>query len=108
MDDGAAMTYERFYRTRAVLAALMLGYGAWAIWVFAEANAARTFKVLAIVFWALAPPLWFFLESRAFDRGWIARPADSDKRTVLLTRKYGGLASKIWAMILATLLVLYE
>lgn len=66
-----------------------------------------------IIFWALFPPSYFFVEYYAIDKGLISLPEplpdgiDSKARLLVATKTYSDLAAKIWAgasAILATVL----
>lgn len=64
------------------------------------------FNAAEVVFWTLAPPIWFFLEYRWFDTGKIT---DIPKDVTLDSVKaYSDFASKIWAAVLAAVLFLYR
>ena len=100
------MAYETFFWFRAVLAVLLLGYAASTIYRFASASPPQS--LWEIVFWALGPPLWFFLEYFILDRGWIKVPDPTSKDAFLKSIKdYADYASKIWAAVLAAVLFLY-
>jgi len=100
------MAYETFFWFRAVLAVLLLGYAASTIYRFASPSPRQS--VWEIVFWALGPPLWFFLEYFMLDRGWIKVPDAASKDAFLKSIKdYADYASKIWAAVLAAVLFLY-
>jgi hypothetical protein len=76
--EDTNMVYETFFWFRAVLAVLLLGYAASTIYRFASPSPRQS--VWEIVFWALGPPLWFFLEYFMLDRGWIKVPDAASKR----------------------------
>jgi hypothetical protein len=100
------MTYETFFWFRAVLAVLLLGYAANTIYRFASASHVQS--VWEIVFCALGPPVWFFLEYFMLDRGWISVPDLGSNDAFLKSIKdYADYASKIWAAVLAAVLFLY-
>lgn len=75
------------------------------------------YLVGAVVFWAIAPPSWFFIEYLMFDSGQIAIPTDIPCKApgtaeCLLEQKaeylkhvktYADMASKIWAAVGASL-----
>lgn len=58
-----------------------------------------------LAFWVLVPPAWFFVEYFTFDNG--AVELTDDQRTAQLTRikNYADFASKVWAAIVALLIV---
>ena len=100
------MPYRAFFWFRTVLAFLLLGYAANTIYRFTGASHFQS--VWEIVFWALGPPLWFFLEYFMLDRSWIKVPDPADKDAFLKSIKdYADYASKIWAAVLAAVLFLY-
>ena len=100
------MPYRAFFWFRLVLAFVLLACAANTIYRFASAPASQS--VWEIVFWALGPPLWFFLEYFALDRGWVKVPDPAAKDAFLKSIKdYADYASKIWAAVLAAVLFLY-
>ena len=102
------MPYRAFFWFRLVLAFVLLAYAANTIYRFADPSRSRS--VWEIVFWALGPPLWFFLEYFALDRGWVKVPVSdpAGKDAFLKSIKdYADYASKIWAAVLAAVLFLY-
>lgn len=104
--ENTYMAYKMFFWFRAVLAFLLLGYAANTIYRFASASHVQS--VWEIVFWALGPPLWFFLEYFMLDRGWVPVPDVAGKDAFLKSIKdYADYASKSWAAVLAAVLFLY-
>ena len=100
------MPYRAFFWFRTVLAFLLLGYAANTIYRFTSASHFQS--VCEIVFWALGPPRWFFLEYFMLDRGLIKVPDPAGKDAFLKSIKdYADYASKIWAAVLAAVLFLY-
>jgi hypothetical protein len=62
------------------------------------------FLVALLIFWALAPPIWFFLEYYLFDTGAIKLPPCVGLEDFLKQIKvYADLGSKVWAAAGATL-----
>jgi hypothetical protein len=75
------------------------------------------YLVGAVVFWAIAPPSWFFTEYFLFDSGQIAVPTDIPCQSTVLAeclseqkaeylrhvKTYADLASRIWAAVGASL-----
>jgi hypothetical protein len=70
------------------------------------------FLVSLLIFWAVFPPSWFFLEYMLFDRGQIALPGGATCMPMQTgacadflarTKIYADLASKIWAAVFAAL-----
>lgn len=105
-----------------VIGALLVGsaYGIYVAWSFIGGDKnvkpwyTSGFLVSAVVFWAIAPPAWFFVEYYHFDSGTIQAPADFIKcksqvaaectheiKTEYLkhVKAYSDQASKIWASV---------
>lgn len=57
-------------------------------------------------FWVLVPPIWFFLEYYAVDKGAVTVPRDRREVALKATKDYVDFASKIWAAVITILLVL--
>ena len=108
------MTYKVYQWVRGILAAVLAIIGIVTIWLFVNASQGslgNTFNKVAIVFWTVVPPAWFFFEYWIFDsEKLIERPFDSstDKEKFLKSLKdYADYASKIWAAILVVLTFLF-
>lgn|ERR1700731_1317113 len=88
--------------TLALLGSLVLAFFGWGLKV--ESRGIKIVQVLVLVFWTLAPPIWFwfeyiFLFRKAFPDG------DKDKLEALKTQQ--DLSSKIWIATASALLILY-
>jgi hypothetical protein len=62
-----------------------------------------------LMFWVLAPPLWFFLEFYAAEQGCFSGLFESPEKkadALKMIKDYSDFASKIWAAVAAMLLVL--
>ena len=112
------MTYKVYQSVRGILAALLTIIGIVAIWLFADpsqGSLGNSFNKVAIIFWTVVPPAWFFFEYWIFDsKNLIARPLDSTTNQPVAKEKflkslkeYTDYASKIWAAILAVLVFLF-
>ena len=107
------MTYKAYQWVRGILAAVLIIFGIVAIWFFASPSQDSwgNFNKVAIIFWTVVPPAWFFFEYLTFDtENLIERPLinnqEVDKERFLKSLKdYADYASKIWAAILAVLVV---
>jgi hypothetical protein len=107
------MEYKYFRWTRQIVAIVGIVFGAGAIWHFvfaARESLKTTCNVAVIILWTLVPPLWFFGEYWLLEHGILFdRPPNEDKETFLKSIKdYADYASKIWAAVLAILILLYE
>jgi len=103
---------------RGILAAVLAMIGIVAIWLFANANQGslgNTFNKVAIIFWTVVPPAWFFFEYWIFDNEkLINRPLDNSTNQPVAKEKflkslkdYADYASKIWGAILVVLTFLF-
>lgn len=112
------MTYNVYQWVRGILAAVLTIIGIVCIWLFAnpsQGSLGNTLNTLAIVFWAVVPPAWFFFEYWIFDSDkLIDRPLDSSTNQPVAKEKflkslkdYADYASKIWAAILVVLTFLF-
>lgn len=74
-------------------------------WMWVGRNQPTTLAVNVMMFWAIVPPLWFFTEHYCIDNDLIVY-ADAKAKAASLqsAKEYEGLASKIWAAVLAFLL----
>lgn len=62
------------------------------------------FLVALVLFWAVAPPIWFFVEYYLFDSGLVKLPVGAEIKSFLArTKIYADMASKIWAGVGASL-----
>jgi hypothetical protein len=107
---GNTMRYDKYYWIRFVIAVVVGAYAIYVVQWFAG-DAAPThprIRIAHVVFWTLAPPVWFFLEYWMVDRGWITLSSGDDKGAFLASLKtYADQAGKIWAAVLAVILLLY-
>jgi len=109
-----SVSYSYFRGVRQVAATVASVSGIVAILHFAlAAPGSESLKTICneamILLWILIPPLWFFFEYWALDHGCIAQPPGEDKETSLKSIKdYADYASKIWAAVLAILVLLFE
>jgi hypothetical protein len=116
-----ALSLDGYRNFRNVLVAALLlisGIGVYVAWGFiggdktAKPWYTNGFLVAAVVFWAVAPPVWFFVEYLNFDSEKIGVPANfiKCKSTVAFecaaevkveylkhVKTYSDMASKIWA-----------
>jgi hypothetical protein len=107
------MTYKVYQRVRGILAAVLAVIGIVAIWL--QGSLGNTFNKVAIIFWTVVPPAWFFFEYWIFDsEKLINRPLDSStaqpvpKEKFLKSLKdYADYASKIWGAILVVLTFMF-
>ena len=99
------MSYTVYFWLRAFLAAILLVYGG--VTIYRSVKTPTKIHVLEILFWGLGPPLWFFAEYFWLDRGWVSLPAGANKDEFLKSvKEYADYASKIWAAVLAVVLLL--
>jgi hypothetical protein len=109
-----SITYPYFRGVRQVAATVASVSGIAAILHFVVATpGSESLKTICnetmILLWILIPPLWFFFEYWALDQGCIAQPTGEDKETFLKsTKDYADYASKIWAAVVAILILLFE
>jgi hypothetical protein len=114
---GIIMTYKAYQWVRGILAAVLAIIGIVAIWLVADPSQGslwNTFNKVAIIFWTVVPPAWFFFEYWIFDsEKLIKRPLEGTNQPVAKERflkslkDYADYASKIWAAILAVLVFLF-
>ena len=105
------MNYSFFRRLRQIVATIgsVIGLVTIVHFVQAQGSLKTPCNELAILFWTVGPPLWFFGEYWGLDRGIIGLPANEDKETCLKSIKdYADYASKIWAAVLAFLILVFE
>lgn len=106
------ITIERFRRSRIILAIFASAYAAFTIFRLSiEVAIPRTMPdafvpelISYLIFWILAPPVWFFSEYLAIEND---RIDVADKTASLaLAKTYSDYASKIWAAVLALMAAL--
>jgi len=103
------MDYATFWIWRWVLAAVMLVLAAITIFFFAKApRKISTCTAFLTVFWALGPPIWFFVEYYAVDHDWIVNLPGTKDALLHSVTTYADYASKIWAAVVATILFLVK
>lgn len=110
------MTYKVYQWVRGILAAVLTIIGIVAIWLVAnpsQGSSGNTFNTMAIIFWTVVPPAWFFFEHWIFDsEKLIKRPLDTNNQPVTKEKflkslkEYADYANKLWAAILAVLVFL--
>lgn len=107
-----AMSYSHFKRARQIVAIVagVSGFAAILHFALAASGSLKTIcNEVGILLWTVLPPLWFFIEYWALDHGYIALPPGENKETFLKSIKdYADYASKIWAAVLAILILLFE
>ena len=111
------MTYKAYQLVRGILAAVLAIIGIVAIWLVADpsqSSLSNTFNKVAIVFWTVVPPAWFFFEYWIFDsEKLIKRPLEGTNQPIAKEKflkslkDYAEYASKIWVAILAVLVFLF-
>ena len=111
------MTYKMYQWVRGSLAAVLAIIGIVAIWLVedpSQGSLGNTFDKIAIIFWTVVPPAWFFFEYWIFDsEKLIKRPLEGTNQPVAKEKflkslkEYADYASKIWAAILAVLVFLF-
>jgi hypothetical protein len=114
---GIIMTYKAYQLVRGIVAAVLAIIGIVAIWLVADPSQgplSNTFNKVAIVFWTVVPPAWFFFEYWIFDsEKLIKRPLEGTNQPIAKEKflkslkDYADYASKIWAAILAVLVFLF-
>jgi hypothetical protein len=112
------MAYKVYQLVRGSVAAVLAIIGIVAIWLFADpgqGSLGNTFNKVAIIFWTVVPPAWFFFEYWIFDNEkLIKRPLDNSTNQPVAKEKflkslkdYADYTSKIWGAILVVLAFLY-
>jgi hypothetical protein len=103
------MQYSTFSGARLWVAAITLLLAIGTIAYFGSSRRKMSgWTALIIVLWGLVPPSWFFLEYYAVDHDWftvLPMPKDALLESV---KTYADYASKIWAAVLAAVLVLVK
>lgn len=109
------VTEERYARFRLRLICFAIAAAAFTIWRIAwQVGIPRKIPpgfeaelVAYIVFWFLAPPIWFFFEYLAFDKKWVQlKDATTHATRLKEVKDYSDFASKIWAAVVAILLMM--
>ena len=59
-----------------------------------------------LMFWVLVPPAWFFTEYFSYDNGWVTGVPGGLSKRLAQIKSYADYASKIWAAVVAMLLIL--
>ena len=106
----AYATYKRASVFAILLLASLIVVGVLTAWKFIGGKKEDSpwytsgFLVALLIFWALAPPIWFFLEYYMFDTGAIQLPqgVKQDEHFKQI-KAYADLSSKVWAGAGATL-----
>ena len=104
------VSFRAFSAFRLLLVMLLIPFSGFSVYEFSSTATCKDTQIVIISIWAVGPPLWFFLEYLWLDKEWvqIERKGASDKEAFLNKVKvYSDLASKVWAAILAILIVLY-
>jgi hypothetical protein len=114
------MPYEKHKRIRVLLGSVA-GLGALCsicyCWLFSQGKPDDVAGLVIVGSWTILPPLWFLWEYWGIDHDWIKTPrvaedatsyaAKAERKEYLQSVKdYADYASKIWAAVLAVLVVL--
>lgn len=110
------MPYTAYSWVRMFVSIAAILYAGYCIILFASGDfisgegalKGSRWTVFHIAFWTLAPPLWFFFEYFLADIGVIRNDTHlSDERFISMIKAYANYASKIWAAVLAAIILLY-
>lgn len=95
---------------RLILAVASVGFSIFSVLQFSSSDVCEGTQITIIIIWAIGPPTWFFLEYFSLDKELVRLGSDSTAtKELLLTqvKVYSDLASKVWAAILAVLIIIY-